>query len=116
MKRLKLHGEVAFYELSELPAGAKPYTPKQNELVSDGRFIVGESETTGNHHVIETHPQKIELYELNGEMYMRVKEDVKVGCVHKDRHDDMNLEPGIYKKKIQKEYDYFEMEKRNVAD
>jgi len=113
-KGVKLHGEVAFVEVDQLPAGA---TKAQDlKKVSDGRVIVGESETTGNHHVIEATPSKIEFYELNGQMYMRVKEDVKVGCVHKDRHDDMIINPGIYKHKIQKEYDYFKQEKINVQD
>jgi len=114
MNTVKMHGEVAFVQVTQIPTGAS--IARNLKTVSDGRVIVGESETTGNHHVIEAAPSKIEFYELNGQMYMRVKEDVTVGCVHKDRHDDMVIEPGIYKHKIQKEYDYFKQEKINVQD
>lgn len=113
--QLKMHGEVNFYQVKKMPAGAVRYNPKASELIN-GKLIVGESETSGNHHVVDAHEQKVEFYELNGQLYMKVKQEISAECVHKGRHDKMTIEPGIYKRKIAQEYDYFTQSKRNVAD
>jgi len=116
-KHLKalFHGEVIFHEVAKLPPGCNKYTPENDELVGD-KLIVGKSETTGNHHVVETTPSKIEFYEKNGQLFMVVKEDVVAGCVIKSRHDDMVIPPGVYKKKVAKQFDYFKMAKEAVKD
>ena len=109
-KAIFVHGEVNFIEVDKIPNNAKKKKVKGKQL------IVGESETSGNHHCIEADSQKIEFYEVDDVLYLRVKEPAKAFCLHKNRHDDMIIPPGNYKRKISKEHDYFTMSKRNVQD
>jgi hypothetical protein len=113
--KTSFHGEVIFYQVNELPRDVISYIPAKEEMVGD-KLIVGKSETTGNHHVVETDPSKIEFYEKDGQLYMKVKEPVIAGCVITGRHDDMIINPGIYKKKVAKQFDYFKMSKELVKD
>lgn len=117
MSKLKtsFHGEVIFHQVQQLPTGAVPYKLKREEMAGN-KLIVGKSEATGNHHVVETDPQKVEFYEVDGQLYMRVKEEIKASCVVTGRHDDMIITPGVYKKKVAKQFDYYKMAKETVKD
>lgn len=110
MKKTYSHGELCIFESNEsIPVDAKKM--KASKI----GYIVANSETTGNHHVVEE-KEGIEIYEKNGVMYLKADVEVDVFCVIKERHDKITLEPGTYKMKPAKEYDYYTLQKRNVAD
>ena len=104
------HGELGIFKTdTEIPPGANKIKP------SGGKYIVANSESTGNHHCVEAKPG-IELYEKNGVMYLKNDVECAVFCVIKERHDAITLEPGIWEIESAKEYDYLTEETRNVAD
>lgn len=103
------HGEVVIRKINQIPINVK--TVKQT---NDG-YILADSETTGNHHVLEA-KKGIELFEKDGILYLKNEVSAKVFCVNEGRHDTEILEPAIWEIDRAKEYDYFTQEKRNVAD
>ena len=77
-------------------------------------FILAEGERTGHaHRIIKG---QIEIYKnmVVGLMYLKVLSDQAV-LAHEE-HEDINLPMGEYSVKIQREYDWFSDEVRNVAD
>jgi hypothetical protein len=105
-----LHGECAIKTHAEIPAEAKLRKVKGKQV------IIADSETTGNHHVIDV-VKGVEFYDTDdGRSYMKNSVPTKVRCVMADRHDEITLEAGAYEFGIQQEYDYFEQALRNVRD
>lgn len=103
-----LHGECMVFA-AEIPADA-------TALKVDGPFlIVADSETTGNHHVIDRGPG-VEFLEHEGRRFLRNSQPTKIRCVHENRHDAVVLEPGTYEFGTQQEYDPFTENMRNVQD
>lgn len=109
MKKIYNHGELCIFSNGTLPEGVKRIKPLGNG------YKVADSETTGNHHMIEA-KEGVELYEKDGVMYLKNDVPTDVYCVIKERHDNITLEPGVYEITPSQEYDYLTMEKRNVAD
>lgn len=110
MKKQYSHGELCVFESNKsIPEGAKKMKP------SKIGYIVANSESTGNHHVLEE-KEGIEIYEKDGIMYLKNEVPANLFCVIKERHDTITLEPGTYKLKPAKEFDYYTLQKRNVAD
>lgn len=104
------HGELGIFETNkEIPEGAKKIKPKNS------RYIVADSETTGNHHCVKE-AQGVELYEKDGVMYLKNEVPAEVYCVIEERHDTLTLPPGKWEIEPAKEYDYLNEEVRNVAD
>lgn len=104
------HGELGIFKTENaIPEGAT--LVKQN----GGKYIVADSETTGNHHCVEA-KEGVELYEKDGVMYLKNAVEVDVFCVIKERHDSITLEPGVWEIEPAKEFDYLNQEVRNVAD
>lgn len=108
-KKTWFHGEVTIFQIESLPSGIKKVENK------DDKYILADSETTGNHHCLEK-KAGIELYERDGVLYMKNTVPANVFCVDVKRHDTITLEPGIYEIDKAKEYDYLTEETRNVAD
>jgi len=103
-----LHGECMCFA-SEIPAAATP-------LVVDGPYlIVADSETTGNHHVVDR-KKGVEFLEHEGRRFMRNTVPTKIRCLHPQRHDEITLEPGQWEFGTQQEYDPFAENMRNVRD
>lgn len=103
------HGECVIKRIKKLPEGLKELKPKNK------RYIVADSETTGNHHCIEE-IEGAEMYEKDGVLYLKTEVEVKLFCVDEARHDTQVLEPGIYEIERANEYDYLTEMKRKVAD
>ena len=103
------HGEVVIKLVGALPKSAKEVKAK------NGRWIIADSETTGNHHVVEE-KDGLEMYEENGVLYLRNEVEANVSCVLKERHDTEVLPKGIWKIERAKEYDFLKDEIRSVAD
>ena len=104
-----LHGEAIIFE-AEIPPTAKAVPAPTN-----GVRIIANSETTGNHHVVDC-PPGVEFLEDGGKFWMRSSVPTQVRCLLPSRHDSITLPPGSYGFGIQQEYDYIADSKRNVAD
>lgn len=103
------HGEVNIFKSCEIPEGAKL-------IKGDGRkYIVADSETTGNHHCVEE-KEGVEMYEKDGVLYLKNDVPTDVFCVVKDRHDTITLEPGVWEIDRAQEWDYLTQQRRNVSD
>ncbi len=108
MKDAILHGECLLHK-SELPSDAK-------KLKTSGDYhIIAPSEISGNHHVIDL-KDGVEFYEHEGTLFMKNTVLTEVRCVVKDRHDNITLEPSVWEIDKQREYDYFTLSHRAVAD
>lgn len=101
------HGEIMLVPVETIPEGKT----SKHDL-----FIVGHSET-GHHHVLEAGIKQFELTEADQELYFRLFEPAKL--VHKkltDKHRDLTIPAGTYKRFHDTEYDPFEKVIRDVAD
>ena len=104
-----LHGECMIFP-SNLPENSKIIPPRQ-----EGYVIVAPSETTGNHHVVDT-PEGVTFYESNGIKFMVNSVPTTVRCVIKERHDAIELPPGTWEFGSQQEYDPFTARMNEVRD
>lgn len=104
-----LHGEVSVKKIKSLPSGIKSIKAKDN------RYIIADSETTGNHHCIED-VQGVEMYEKYGVLYLKNEVPVKMFCVDLARHDTEVLPIGIWEINRANEFDYLTEMTRKVAD
>jgi hypothetical protein len=106
MNKAIRHGEVTLLPVNKLPKGSK--------AVHD-LFIVGHSET-GHHHVLES--KKFEVLTTDtSELYLRLFEPGKL--VHQktvNRHNDLIVQPGIYKVTQKLEYNPFTKMMQRVFD
>lgn len=108
--KVVLHGECMVFP-SEMPSDV---TPKK---VVGEYLIVADSETTGNHHVVDNIPGAVDFFESSGgTVFMQNSKPTKIRCVMANRHDAIELEPGTWEFGIQQEYDYFTESLRAVRD
>lgn len=105
-----IHGEVLGFEISELPQGCKKVA------VKDNFYIVGESETHGNDHRVAVKDREVEFFEKDGTLYMRNLGETKIYCPNDCRHDTAIIPPAIWEIRKSQEYDYLEMQARQVRD
>lgn len=101
------HGEIMLVPVDSIPTGK---TAKYDA------YIVGHSET-GHHHVLESKTQFEITEDEKKELYFRLFEPAKL--VHKkttDKHKDLTIPAGTYKRFHDTEYDPFERIIRDVAD
>ena len=110
MKKVILHGECMVFP-SKIPTDAKRINPTNGQFM-----IVADSETTGNHHVVDVNPSTNFFQNEGGTIYMENKEATQIRCVHTDRHDAVELPANTWEFGAQQEYDYLTQELRNVAD
>ena len=103
------HGEVICRKIQDLPSGLKLVKAK------DKKYIIADSETTGNHHCIEE-VKGVEMYEADGVLYLKNSVPVKMFCVDTARHDTEVLEPGVWEIDRAQEYDFLTEMTRKVAD
>lgn len=109
MKTVYFHGEVAI--ISGVKAkNAKKLEPKNK------RYILANSETTGNHHILVAQ-DGVDVYEgVDGVLYVHVEDHAEVKCVDEERHDTQVLPAGDYIVKRKMEYDHLTNTPRVVAD
>ena len=117
------HGDVILEKVQSIPEAAKKVK------VSDG-FVIEKGEGIHTHVLRQRKPccavkeglsprklnsmmNKVEVYEIGDEMYIKVKKSVDLDH---EEHGIQTLEPGIYKKSIEREYDYEANEERRVLD
>ena len=98
------HGDVILEEIESIPGDAKRLK------VSPG-FILERGE--GVHtHVFED-VSGIEVYEKDGQTYVRVSKKVEISH---EEHGKQTVKPGTYRKKIERVWDYESEEARKVID
>ena len=83
------HGDVIIIKCDSIPKDAKKL--KHNHLA--------EGEVTGHYHAIEG---RAELFELDGKMYVGVREYSKL--THQE-HSTIDIPVGVYEVTIQREYE-----------
>ena len=108
MRKCIVHGE-AFVSESKIPQGAVRID------VKEAFKIIANSETTGNHHVIDV-KEGVEFFEKDGVLYLKNEVETDVRCMLTERHDNITLPVGEWEIGIQQEYDPFEARTRRVAD
>jgi hypothetical protein len=105
-----LHGEAMIFT-STLPKSVKRIEPSNKSY-----HIIADSETTGNHHVVDA-VEGVEFYmNDDGTMYMVAENETQVRCVHADRHDTIKIAPGTYEFGTQQEYDHMAQHLQKVRD
>lgn len=109
MKKVYLHGEVVIFSGAKKPLGAVKLEPKKN------RYILANSETTGNHHVLVA-DEGVDVYEKDGVLFVHVEEEAQVKCVLEDRHDTQTLPAGDYIVRRKVEYDHLTNTPKAVTD
>lgn len=104
-----LHGECMVFAANSIPNTAQRITAKDYVIVAD-------SETTGNHHVVDVVDGETEFYKDGETLYMKSNVDTVIRCLHAERHDEITLPAGTYEFGSQQEYDPFAAHMRRVRD
>ena len=105
-----LHGEAMILH-AILPADAVEIKPS-----NDTHHIIADSETTGNHHVIDAVPGT-RFWKSGNRTFMTNERETRVRCVHPARHNAISLSPGTYEiGEAQLEFDHFAQNLRKVRD
>jgi hypothetical protein len=106
MKVLHQHGDLILHEANAIPQGAKKITIKGNFILEKGEGV--------NLHELVVDDGALEIYEANGTIYLKTHKPVQL--THKE-HGTQTLEPNkIYKKVIEREFDYESNEARQTRD
>ena len=106
-----LHGEAMLFP-SELPADAVEI---KCATQSKGAHIIADSETTGNHHVVDM-VEGTKVFRSGNRTFIRNTKPTQVRCVHANRHDTITMPPAVWEVGIQQEYDHFAQNMRAVRD
>jgi hypothetical protein len=104
-----LHGEAMLFP-SELPADAVEIKPTNNAM-----HIIADSETTGNHHVVDM-VEGTKVFRSGDRTFILNTKPTQVRCVHANRHDAIAMPPTVWEVGIQQEYDHFAQYMRAVRD
>jgi hypothetical protein len=106
-----LHGECMIFG-SCIPASAV-----KKDMKNKSYLIVADSETTGNHHVVDC-SAGVNFFDNGGVTFMEVEEGAKatVRCLHAERHDVIEVPAGTYEFGTQQEYDPFTARMNKVRD
>lgn len=108
--RTIFHGEVAFFEVKNIPKNAKSLEIKEDY------YIVGESESHGNDHRISTVEDCVELYLTDEDKLFISTIGTEIYCPNRTRHATIELPAGKWEVGHAQEYDYFAQVKRQVRD
>jgi hypothetical protein len=86
-------GDVLLIPVDNMPNEAQDLSSE------NGRFILARGEATGHHHSVDA--TKSRLYSANGKMYLRVDKDI---MLEHQEHDPIDLKPGNYEVRLQRQY------------
>lgn len=98
------HGDVLIYKVEAIPNGAKKVNIQNGFVLERGEGV--------HTHVIND-VSGCEVYEKDGVMYLSVSSPVELDH---EEHGVKVLEPGIYRKEIENEFDYESFEARKTVD
>lgn len=103
-KIVNQHGDLLLEKVSEIPSDVTRVDVQPGYVLERGEGI---------HTHIFPDVQGIEVFEKNGEIYVRVTKPTELDH---EEHGRQTVKPGIYKKRIERVFDYNEMEARRVVD
>ena len=98
------HGDLVLKRLTSIPIGEKT-------LISRGKMVLAEGETTGHYHGIEE--DESELIRIGDQILLNLAKNATL--THQEHHP-ITLEAGIWEVGRVQEYDYFLQMKRPVMD
>ena len=99
------HGDLLIRETDKIPTKAK--------RVSSGKLNkLALGEVTGHSHKLET-IEVVDVFELDGVKYFN---NPSVATLSHEEHDTLTILPQTYQVLVEREYDYFLEEQRQVTD
>jgi hypothetical protein len=100
-------GDVLIEYVARMPAGGRvvPATARG--------YVVAEGEAKGHAHVLAATADELEVREVNGVLYARIRRPVVLAH---EEHRAMTLPPGVVWFWRVREYDHFAEEARQVVD
>lgn len=104
MKIANQHGDLLLEEVNEIPEGAVRVNIQNGYVIERGE---------GVHTHIFPDVSGIEVYEKNGDIYVRVNKQTELDH---EEHGRQIVTPGIKKKRIERCFDYEKMEARRTVD
>lgn len=105
-----LHGEAMIFPAAKLPEGCVEIDPSHRSY-----HIIADSETTGNHHVVDAE-EGVFFFQNKDGVYMQNSAPTRVRCLHENRHSTIEIPPGTWEFGAQQEYDHLAEEMRKVRD
>ena len=98
------HGDVLLVP-AEIPTDAVSTGEKQEQILAEG-------EVTGHAHRLSC-DMPIDLLVKGAQRYLRVPREARLAH---EEHKALSIVPGTYEISIEKEYDYFEQQRKTVVD
>ena len=108
-----IHGDVDLLHLDTLPDG---FTKQSKPELRNGAYVVEAGEHSGHYHVLTpTKDSQIEVFEnQDGDKIFQIK--FAPAVITHEEHAPLIIQPGIYRKKIETEYDPFAQVIQQVVD
>jgi hypothetical protein len=101
------HGDVDLLPVNTVPKGAK----KEKH---SGEFVLAWGEVTGHAHRLKVKdPKHMEIYETEEGTILKLK---AAATLTHEEHDTITIQPGIYRQRQEREYNYFEKSISRVID
>lgn len=105
-----LHGEAMIFPACNLPEGCEQINPSNRTY-----HIIADSETTGNHHVVDAE-EGVFFFKKGEQVFMQNSTPTRVRCLHQNRHSTIEIPPGCWEFGAQQEYDHISQELQRVRD
>lgn len=102
MKITNIHGDVTLVKVNSIPENAKQIKWNKNFVLERGEGV--------HTHIIK---DECQIYEYNEVMYLKVDNQIEIDH---EEHGVQIIEPGIYRKDMERVFDYEDMEERQVID
>ena len=104
MKIANQHGDLLLEAVDQLPKDAKRIEIQNGYVIERGE---------GVHTHIFPDVQGIEVYEKDGQIFVRVNKQTELDH---EEHGRQIVKPGIYRKRIERVWDYETLEARRTID
>ncbi|MCP4651166.1 MAG: hypothetical protein GY853_13955 [PVC group bacterium] len=98
------HGDVLLKKVEKLPINSKKIRIKN-------KYVVEKGEGTHTHVINDT--KNLEVFVSDENIYLNVLKNLEID--HQE-HGKQTIEPGIYKKEIERQFDYEKEIEKNVRD
>ena len=98
------HGDLLLVKVESVPCEAKKLNVGNGYILERGEGV--------HTHVLDD-VSNVDVFEKDGNIYVKVK---KLSTINHEEHGPQTLKPGIYRKAIERVFDYEAMEARRVID
>ena len=99
-------GDVLLKRISKMPTG-------EQKILSKGRCVLAEGETTGHYHGIDVAETDAELIQIGEQMILAL---AAPATLNHQEHGPITLDAGLWEVGKVNEYDYFAQMKKKVVD